>query len=75
MILLRWDPRINRWLHIKYLLLQLIAKFISTGPKYRWQKGSNENTNDYLDNIFQKEQYLGGYSQQDLDEVAVKGKY
>jgi IS30 family transposase len=40
-------------------------------PQSRWQHGSNENTNGLLRQYFPKRTDLSGYSQAELDEVAL----
>ena len=41
-------------------------------PQSPWQRGSNENTNGLLRQYFPKNSDLAGYSQSDLNKVALR---
>jgi transposase, IS30 family len=41
-------------------------------PQSPWQRGSNENTNELLRHYFPKRTDLSGYSQAELDNVALR---
>jgi IS30 family transposase len=41
-------------------------------PRSPWQRGSNENTNGLLRQYLKKTEYIGKYSQTELDDIAAK---
>jgi len=48
------------------------AKVYFCDPRSPWQRGSNENTNGLLRQYFPKGVSMANYSQEDLDQVALK---
>jgi len=67
---LTWD-RGHEMTEHKNLTLATDMKVYFCDPQSPWQRGSNENTNGLLRQYFPKRTPLSGYSQSDLDKVAL----
>lgn len=67
---LTWD-RGHEMTEHKNLTLATDMKVYFCDPQSPWQRGSNENTNGLLRQYFPKRTPLSGYSQSDLDTVAL----
>lgn len=68
---LTWD-RGSELAEHKRLTLETDMDVYFCDPSSPWQRGTNENTNRLLRQYFPKKTNLGGYSQEDLDSVALK---
>jgi IS30 family transposase len=68
---LTWD-RGMEWPDTKNLLSQQMYKFTSVIHKALGKRGTNENTNRLLRQYFPKGTVLSGYSQTDLNKVALQ---
>ena len=66
---LTWDRGPEIAAH-KSLSIALDLDIYICDPQSPWQRGSNENTNGLLRQFFPKRTSLGGYTQDDLNEVS-----
>jgi IS30 family transposase len=68
---LTWDRGLEMAQH-KSFTVDTDVKVYFCDPQSPWQRGSNENTNGLLRQYFPKRTDLSGYSQAELDEVALR---
>lgn len=68
---LTWDRGHEMHAH-KAFTVATDLKVYFCDPKSPWQRGSNENTNGLLRQYFPKGRDLSGYSQEELDAVALR---
>ena len=68
---LTWDRRLEMAKH-KDFTVATDVKVYFCDPQSPWQRGSNENTNGLLRQYFPKNADLTGYSQSDLNKVALR---
>jgi IS30 family transposase len=68
---LTWDRGLEMAQH-KNFTVDTDVKVYFCDPQSPWQRGSNENTNGLLRQYFPKRTDLSGYSQAELDEVALR---
>lgn len=68
---LTWD-RGTEMAHHKRFSIDTDVKVYFCDPQSPWQRGTNENTNRLLRQYFPHKTELSGYSQRDLDEIAMQ---
>src|ERR1700682_3322941 len=68
---LTWDRGLEMAQH-KSFTVDTKVKVYFCDPQSPWQRGTNENTNGLLRQYFPKKIDLSGYSQPDLDKVALQ---
>lgn len=68
---LTWDRGMELALH-KQFTIATNAQVYFCDPQSPWQRGSNENTNRLLRQYFPAGTALSGYSQSDLNKIAMK---
>ena len=68
---LTWDRGMEMAKHVSFTIATDMAVYFCD-PQSPWQRGTNENTNRLLRQYFPKKTPLDYFSQDDLDQVALK---
>lgn len=68
---LTWDRGMELTHHKKFTVATNVQVYFCD-PQSPWQQGTNENTNHLLRQYFPKGTNLSGYSQSDLNKIALR---
>jgi IS30 family transposase len=68
---LTWDRELEMAMHKSFTVATNVHAYFCD-PQSPWQRGSNENTNGLLRQYFPKRTDLSGYTQAELNNVALR---